>query len=339
MRPRHPCQRFGDGERELCWRQYAASVSDTSAYWASIAQLVAVLLLACIIEVRATMRGWRELPRWLRWLQGSMYLTYLGGAAFVLNAAVFGSRPDTVEPPYLRRVAEIAISGMIGILIAMPFVTIAVRTFPEVLARIAIWEPWHRARIAVSARKIARLRGRLARIAGKDGDWDKWLQKARSENESARQILIAARAEALASDLSSEKLAERMAEIDKYEQRLVVHDRELQDDQHGVAVRWRLLEDVERELGELAARNADIRNGLRSYWQALAERLLAIEDLTEPNVPDPPRGSSIGGLRDSSIIGRRSLSPRRISTGRAIRRRQARRVGGVRGGRRISSGD
>lgn len=159
--------------------QYAAGVTEMNAYWASMAQLVAILLLAFVVEIRAMMRTWSRVPRWVRVTQGIMYLVYLVGAVFVLITAVRGSRPGSDDRSSLAGIAEGTVTGLLVVLLTIPLVNIVGRAFAEPLARILIGEPW----ISVKLWTL----GAFRRILG----WFMPLAAAKDRRRNERQRLQA----------------------------------------------------------------------------------------------------------------------------------------------------
>lgn len=106
-----------------------------ATYWAATAQLLAVLVLAFVVEMRALSHYWRDLADWTNPIVGALTVVCIGCAGWVIVASVRTSLPGA-DPRYeLVPVAEFAVSLMILGLVVPAGFTILVRSFAGPLAR------------------------------------------------------------------------------------------------------------------------------------------------------------------------------------------------------------
>lgn len=290
---------------------------DASAYWASIAQLVAVLLLAFVVEVRAIMRTWSALPKWVRWLQGGINLLYLGGAVFVLGAALQGSRGSPIEVPYIEDIAQSVIYGMVAVLVVNPFITIALRSFPEVFVPMLAGELQDRMRLAVLKRQRRRAQQRIASLYERLDGHAEGIQSAASANGVVHQRFAALRKRVSLSDMPDENRAVFVEEIEELENGLRADDHRLQSLADEISRLRREVAGSEAELRQLDDKDLGIRSHMADLRRKMIAHLVATEDVMAPPSPKPPRYERQQKTRPPT---RRALGAPRLSTRRPRRR-------------------
>lgn len=133
---------------------FALDTPDTAldAYWATAAQILAVLSLAVVVEARAVQRQWSSVPAWLQLLQGVLWFSVLGAAALLLPSALEASRPDRSHPEWMPGLTQSIILYSTSILVLSPALLFLVAGSAETvyairgLAPRARWRAWKQAR-------------------------------------------------------------------------------------------------------------------------------------------------------------------------------------------------
>jgi hypothetical protein len=133
---------------------FALDTPDTTldAYWATAAQILALLSLAVVVEARAVQRQWSSVPAPVQLIQGAIWFSILGLAAFLLPSALEASRPDRSQPDWMPEVTQIVIMYSVAMLVLGPAVLFLVTGSAESvyavrgLAPRARWRAWQHAR-------------------------------------------------------------------------------------------------------------------------------------------------------------------------------------------------
>lgn len=126
--------------------------TDLDAYWATAAQILAVLSLAVVVEARAVQRQWNSAPAWLQLAQGLLWASILIAAALLLPSALEASRPDRSQPDWMPEVTQLVIAYSASILVLSPaflfLVTGSAESFYAIkgLAPRARWQGWQQSR-------------------------------------------------------------------------------------------------------------------------------------------------------------------------------------------------
>lgn len=107
---------------------FAIDIPDTmlDAYWATTAQILAVLALAMVVEARALQRQWKNLPIWFQLLQSLIWFLFLAAMAVLVPSAVEASRPDRSQPDWMPWVAENVITWSASVLVLSPALVVLV---------------------------------------------------------------------------------------------------------------------------------------------------------------------------------------------------------------------
>jgi len=139
-------------------------VSPSKEYWASIAQVLPVIAVGIVLEVRAITASWtRETARWYKAIQASIWSITLIALAYGENASVKALR-GVEASTWWPTAIEAAISAGLGILVISPAMEIFLRGYAESVAGLLAWLPmrpltfWRLDRRALS---LIRQRGRL----------------------------------------------------------------------------------------------------------------------------------------------------------------------------------
>lgn len=133
---------------------FALDTPDTilDAYWATAAQILAVLSLAVVVEARAVQRQRSRLPAWFQLLQGVLWASVFVAAALLLPSALEASRPDRSEPDWMPQLTRYVIAGSASILVLSPALLLLVASLAESyyaakgLALPTRWRAWRQMR-------------------------------------------------------------------------------------------------------------------------------------------------------------------------------------------------
>ncbi|MFI7581942.1 hypothetical protein [Kocuria kalidii] len=103
---------------------FALDTPDTTldAYWATAAQILALLSLAVVVEARALQRQWGSVPAAVQLMQGAIWFSVLGLAAFLLPSALEASRPDRSQPDWMPGLTQNVIMYSVAMLVLGPAV-------------------------------------------------------------------------------------------------------------------------------------------------------------------------------------------------------------------------
>lgn len=134
-----------------------------SAYWAGTAQLLAVLVLAFVVEVRGISRTWRETADWTTPVIGIASVVALSGTGWVIAESLKASLPGARPRPELIPLAQAAVAVMISSLVMPPALTVLIRSFSRPLAAMLLFLSPRFRRI----RRDLRAARRVAQIARK----------------------------------------------------------------------------------------------------------------------------------------------------------------------------
>lgn len=268
--------------------QYAAGVTEMNAYWASMAQLVAILLLAFVVEVRAMMRVWSRVPRWLRVTQGSLYLTWLASAAFVLVTAVRGSRPGSDGRSSLAGLAEGTVTGLVILLLTIPILNIVGRAFAEPLAPVLIGEPWIRVKLWM-LQAFSRALGWWMPLAAakRRRRNDRQRLQAATNREAAGERLGQLEARLAHPDLAwadREQLSARASKLTGYIAQMTQY---IEESDQRAAETDRLEIDAGDLTQEIDGAITSLKKSLTETRRLVAAQLVSTEDFTD-DTPHPP---------------------------------------------------
>ncbi|NYJ06587.1 hypothetical protein [Petropleomorpha daqingensis] len=138
----------------------------SSDYWAAMTQVLPVVALAIVLEIRLVVSRWNEgFPRWLRALQSTLWAGILAVLAFGETNALRALRGDKVAS-WWPAACEIAVGCGMGILIISPALEILVRANAEIVARLVAAHPLVRLkswRLHLQANRYMRLTERELR--------------------------------------------------------------------------------------------------------------------------------------------------------------------------------
>lgn len=107
---------------------FALDIPDTTldAYWATTAQILAVLALAMVVEARALQRQWKKLPIWFQLLQALVWFFFLAALAILLPSVIEASRPDRSQPEWMPRATNDIITWSVSVLVLSPGLTVLI---------------------------------------------------------------------------------------------------------------------------------------------------------------------------------------------------------------------
>ncbi|WP_272027949.1 hypothetical protein [Kocuria rosea] len=155
---------------------FALDTPDTTldAYWATAAQILALLSLAVVVEARAVQRRWSSVPAPVQLMQGAIWFSVLSLAAFLLPSALEASRPDRSQPDWMPEVTQLVIMYSVAMLVLGPAVMFLVVGSAESVYAVrgfsprARWQAWQHARksrrLLKQDEEQARLTQRLVEI-------------------------------------------------------------------------------------------------------------------------------------------------------------------------------
>lgn len=110
-----------------------------TTYWAGTAQLLAVLVLAFVVEVRGISKTWREAADWTTPIFGVTAVAALGSAGWVIVESLKAALPGAAPRLDLVPLAQAAVVFMISALVFPPALTVLTRSFSAPLAAAFVW--------------------------------------------------------------------------------------------------------------------------------------------------------------------------------------------------------
>lgn len=133
---------------------FAIETPDTNldTYWATAAQVLAVLSLAVVVEVRAVQRQWNSVPAWFQLVQGVLWAGVLVAAALLIPSALEASRPDRSQPDWMPGLTQNVIMYSLSVLVISPAFLFLVAGSAESFYAIkglelrARWQAWQHMR-------------------------------------------------------------------------------------------------------------------------------------------------------------------------------------------------
>jgi hypothetical protein len=269
-----------------------------------MAQLLALLTLAAVIEVRGTARLWPAM-RWLRWVQGIFFVAVLVGPVFLIprqmKAALAGTgSKDLVES------SELWLSALLGLIIAAPALVLLLAAYSELVTRAIMFSPT----ILYQSTRISLARWRIAR---KNRGIRQDLDTLDAQAESFDQALLAALQRGGHSEDGRHAL---QAVVDAAPQRQARLD----------SLRSRLVES-EARIDELGQFLSDLKASRRAAWKDASAGLTAfvLNDYVEPPVLGARAGDVPQAQPRRIIYGSRAPRIRRRSKASAARERTLRR--------------
>lgn len=133
-------------------------MEDWVTYWATTAQILPLVGLAVVLEVRVITSRWETWPEWLRWIQGALWSLVLLAVALLTPRALRATSPESSPPTWLNDVSEISISASLGVAVLSPAIHVAVRAFAGPLAGLFTAHPRFRFRLWRDERRVQKLR-------------------------------------------------------------------------------------------------------------------------------------------------------------------------------------
>lgn len=118
--------------------------TDFDAYWANISQILAVLTLSLVMEIRILQGKLNETPVWVQLMQAIIWAPPLVLSAFLIPLSIDASRPGGTEAEWMHFITSLTIAAAAGSLVLNPALIFILFSAVEPAMRLKQLLSWRR---------------------------------------------------------------------------------------------------------------------------------------------------------------------------------------------------